>query len=55
MKRFIIEMNIAHFHRLLTNDLPPAERASIEKLLAEEEAKLRELQAFPEDKEKRRA
>ena len=49
MKRFIAEMNIAHFRRLLTNDLTPDERASLEELLAEEEAKLRELKAASEN------
>jgi hypothetical protein len=54
MKRFIAELNIANFRRLLTNDLTPDKRASIEHLLAEEEAELRELKAVPE-RERRRA
>jgi hypothetical protein len=43
MERFVAEQNIAHFRDLLWGDLSPDERAVIEKLLAEEEAKLREL------------
>ena len=54
MKRFIAELNIANFRRLLTNDLTPDERASIEQLLAEEEAELRELKPVSE-RERRRA
>ena len=53
MKRFIAEMNIAHFRRLLAGDLTPDERASVEQLLAEEDAKLRELQTYPEDQRRR--
>jgi hypothetical protein len=55
MKRFIAELNISNFRRLLTNDLTPDERASLEQLLAEEEAELRELKAVPEREEARRA
>jgi hypothetical protein len=36
----IIELNIEHFRRLLTAETEPTKRQMIQKLLAEEEAKL---------------
>jgi hypothetical protein len=40
----IARLNINHYRRLLVTETDPAKRALIEKLLAEEEAKLRTLQ-----------
>ena len=41
--REIVELNIAHYTRLLETPLDGPTRATIEKLLAEEKAKLRNL------------
>jgi hypothetical protein len=41
----IARLNIEHYRRLLAAETDPAKRAMIEKLLAEEEAKLRSLEA----------
>jgi hypothetical protein len=41
----IARLNIEHYRRLLATETDPAKRVMIEKLLAEEEAKLRALEA----------
>ena len=40
----IARLNVEHYRRLLASETAPAKRATIEKLLAEEEAKLRALE-----------
>ena len=48
MDRFIAEQNIANYRKRLESDrLAPAERQSVERLLAEEEAKLPRLPPRP--------
>ena len=48
MHRFIAEQNIANYRKRLESDrLAPAERQSVERLLAEEEAKLSRLPPRP--------
>jgi hypothetical protein len=39
----IARLNVEHYRRLLATETEPAKRAIVEKLLAEEEAKLRAL------------
>ena len=41
MKRFVIRQNIEHYRAMLIITTDPAQRARIEKLLREEEAKLK--------------
>jgi hypothetical protein len=41
MKRFVIRQNIEHYRAMLTITTDPAQRVQIEKLLHEEEAKLK--------------
>jgi len=41
MKRFVIRQNIEHYRAVLTVMTDPAQRLQIEKLLREEEAKLK--------------
>jgi hypothetical protein len=38
--RTVVDLNIAHFKKLLAAETNPAKRQTIERLLAEEEAKL---------------
>jgi hypothetical protein len=38
--RTVVDLNIAHFKRLLSTETDPVKRQTIERLLAEEEAKL---------------
>ena len=40
MDRTVADLNIAHFSKLLATETDPAKRQTIERLLAEEEAKL---------------
>jgi len=40
MDRTVADLNIAHFKKLLESETEPAKRETIERLLAEEEAKL---------------
>ena len=40
MDRSVADLNIAHFKRLLAIESDPAKRQTLERLLAEEEAKL---------------
>jgi hypothetical protein len=49
MKRFVIRQNIEHYRAMLTITTDPAERLRIEKLLHEEEAKLKK---YDEDNKK---
>jgi len=41
MDRFVARENIKHFRRMLEQATDPAERARVQKLLAEEEQKLK--------------
>jgi hypothetical protein len=41
--RNIARLNVEHYHRLLATETDPIKRATVEKMLAEEEAKLRVL------------
>ena len=41
MERFVIRQNIEHYRELLKITTDPAKRAGIEKLLLEQEAKLK--------------
>jgi hypothetical protein len=49
MKRFVIRQNIEHYRAMLTVTTDPAQRLQIEKLLDEEEAKLKK---YDEDNKK---
>jgi hypothetical protein len=49
MKRFVIRQNIEHYRAMLTVTTDPARRLQIEKLLDEEEAKLKK---YDEDNKK---
>jgi hypothetical protein len=40
MDRTVAELNIVHFKKLLAAEMDPVKRQTIERLLAEEEAKL---------------
>ncbi|HET7884829.1 MAG TPA: hypothetical protein VFL62_01255 [Bradyrhizobium sp.] len=40
MDRTVADLNIAHFKKLLSTEVDPVRRQTIERLLAEEEAKL---------------
>lgn len=40
MDRTVVDLNIAHFKRLLSTETDAVKRQTIERLLAEEEAKL---------------
>lgn len=40
MDRTVADLNIAHFRKLLANETDPVKRHTIERLLAEEEAKI---------------
>lgn len=41
MRRFVIRQNVEHYRAMLTITTDPAQRVHIEKLLYEEEAKLK--------------
>lgn len=45
MKRFVAERNIANFTAALSEEVDPARRALLEKLLTDEKAKLAEARA----------
>jgi hypothetical protein len=49
MKRFVIRQNIEHYRAMLTITTDPAQRAQIEGLLHDEEAKLKQ---YGEDNKK---
>jgi hypothetical protein len=40
MDRTVADLNVAHFKKLLSTEVDPIKRRTIEQLLAEEEAKL---------------
>ena len=40
MDKTVADLNIAHFRKLLSDETDPVKRQTIERLLAEEEAKL---------------
>ena len=50
MERFVIRQNIEHYRELLKITRDPAERRQIQKLLLEEEAKLKK---YEEDHKKK--
>jgi len=45
MDRTVADLNIAHFKRLLATETDPVKRQTIERLLAEEETKLAQVQS----------
>ncbi len=49
MDRTVADLNIAHFKKLLSTEADPVKRQTIERLLAEEEAKLARAQAAKQD------
>jgi hypothetical protein len=46
--RTVVDLNIAHFRKLLSTEDDPVKRKTIERLLAEEEAKLERARAQKE-------
>ena len=44
MDRTVADLNIAHFKKLLSAEVDPVKRKTIERLLAEEEAKVAQAQ-----------
>ena len=49
MDRTVADLNIAHFKKLLSTEADPAKRQTLERLLAAEEAKLKQAQASKKD------
>ena len=49
MDRTVADLNIAHFKKLLSTETDPTRRQTLEKLLAEEEAKLERAQPGKQD------
>ncbi|MGA2996224.1 hypothetical protein [Bradyrhizobium sp.] len=49
MDRTVADLNIAHFKKLLSTEVDPAKRQTLERLLAEEEAKLAHAEAAKKD------
>ena len=49
LDRTVADLNIAHFKKLLSAETDPAKRRTIERLLAEEEAKLAQAQRSKKD------
>ena len=49
MDRTVADLNIAHFKKLLSTEVDPVKRRTLERLLAEEEAKLKHAQAPKKD------
>lgn len=47
--RTVADLNITHYRKLLENEADPLKRQTIERLLAEEEAKLAHAQASKKD------
>jgi hypothetical protein len=47
---FIARLNIAHYRELLAQEIDPATRSTVKRLLAEEEAKLKALLYDPRSK-----
>ena len=47
--RTVADLNIAHFKKLLSTEVDPAKRQTLERLLAEEEAKLAHAEAAKKD------
>jgi hypothetical protein len=45
----VADLNIAHFRKLLSTEVDPVKRQTLERLLAEEEAKLQQAQAPKKD------
>jgi hypothetical protein len=50
--RTVADLNIAHFRKLLSTETDPAKRQTIERLLAEEEAKLAHAQTKEDSSDK---
>jgi hypothetical protein len=49
LDKTVAELNIAHFRKLLASEADPVKRQTLERLLAEEEAKLKHAQASKKD------
>jgi hypothetical protein len=47
--RTVADLNIAHFKKLLSTEVDPVKRRTLERLLAEEETKLKHAQAPKKD------
>ncbi len=45
MDRTVADLNIEHFRKLLSSEVDPVKRQTLERLLAQEEAKLKQAQA----------
>ncbi len=54
MDKSVARLNIEHFRKLLARETDEAKREVLQRLLAEEEAKLRSLAGPPEEKKKAR-
>ncbi len=50
MDRAIAQLNIDHFRKLLANETDEAKRATLQRLLADEEAKLKAANAAAEER-----
>lgn len=48
MEKMIAKLNVEHFRRLLADEKDPFKRAQLQRLLAEEEAKLQALSSQPD-------
>lgn len=49
MDKTVADLNIAHFKKLLSTEVDPVKRQTLERLLAEEEAKLKHAEASKKD------
>lgn len=49
MDKTVADLNIAHFKKLLSTEVDPVKRQTLERLLAEEEAKLKHAQTPKKD------
>jgi len=54
MDKTVADLNIKHFKKLLASETDPVKRQTIERLLAEEEAKLATLGNDPSKKKRRK-
>jgi hypothetical protein len=53
MDKTVADLNIAHFRKLLETETDPAKRETIQRLLAQEEAKLAQPRATPPQNKQR--
>lgn len=49
MDRTVADLNIVHFKKLLSTEVDPVKRQTLERLLAKEEAKLKQAQVPKKD------